>query len=339
MSMIKQEKRELIIVVILIGLCLFSTVIGLLSLNKSSDDLNSKEEAKTEILSNLTGIQDHIAMIALEGPIFDGVPKKNPFAINTDAVSCKLELDKALEEKKTKAVLIRANSPGGTVAASQELYEAIIKLKKAKKPVVISMGDVCASGCYYLASAADAIVANKGTLTGSIGVISQGVNYMSLMEKIGLKDQTFKAGEFKDLGSGQRMMTEKEKQIYQSLLDNSYDQFLSDIESGRGIDRAKLEQIAQGLIYTGDQALTVNLVDHIGTLNDAKEITKKILEEKYEYKKAKDLKFKKTWDKNELSSLDTLFGIKFKLPDFKALIPSNVMKIQSHKFQPLWILD
>ncbi len=339
MSTIKQEKRELLIVVILIGLCLFSAVIGLFTLNKRSENLSSKEETKTEILSNFTGMQDHIALVALEGPIFDGVPRKSPFSMNTDAVSCKVELEKALEDKRTKAVLIRANSPGGTVAASQELYQAIINLREAKKPVVISMGDVCASGCYYLASAADSIVANKGTLTGSIGVISQGVNYMNLMEKIGLKDQTFKAGQFKDLGSGQRMMTKKEKDIYQSLLDDSYDQFLSDIEAGRNIERAKLEQIAQGLIYTGDQALAVNLVDHIGTLRDAKDITKKILEEKYKYKKAKDLKFKKTWDKNELSSLDTLFGIKFKLPDFKALIPSNVMKIQSHKFQPLWILD
>ena len=339
MSMIKQEKRELVIVIILISLCIFSTILGLLSLNKNTDKTSSKKEAQSEILSSFTGMQDHIAIIAIEGPIFDGVPKKNPFQTNTDAVTCKLELEKALENKKTKAVIIRANSPGGTVAASQELYQSILKLREAKKPVIISMGDVCASGCYYLASAADSIVANKGTLTGSIGVISQGLNYMDLMKKLGLKDQTFKAGKFKDLGSGQRMMTDKEKEIYQSLLDDSYNQFLDDIEAVRGIDRAKLEQIAQGLIYTGTQALDVNLVDHIGTLNDAKEITKKILEEKYEYKKAKDLKFKQTWDKNELSNLDTLLGIKFKLPDLKSFFPNNAMKIQSHKFQPLWILE
>ena len=339
MNMIKQEKREILVVIILIGLCLFSSVLGLIALNQGNEKLSSEDSKKQEILSNLTGLQDHIAVIALEGPIFDGVPRKNPFQANTDAVSSKVELKKALENKKTKAVLIRANSPGGTVAASQEIYQSVKKLREAKKAVIVSMGDVCASGCYYIASAADAIVANKGTLTGSIGVISQGLNYQGLMEKLGLKDQTFKAGKFKDLGSGQRELTAEEKIIFQKLLDNSYNQFLDDIESGRGIERAKLEKIAQGLVYTGEQAQEVGLVDHIGTLEDAKNISKEILAKNYEYEKATELKFKKTWEKGELSSLDSLFGIKFTLPDLKSLFGVESLKLQSHRFQPLWLLD
>ena len=173
---------------------------------------------------------------------------------------------------------------------------------------MVSMSDVCASGCYYIASAADRIVANKGSLTGSIGVISQGLNYKGLFEKLGLRDQTFKAGKFKDMGNGARDINPEESKIYQALIDNSYKQFLEDIHFARGIEMEKLEKIAQGLIYTGEQALEVNLVDELGTYDDAKLATLALLK-KAGHENLDSYDFDELWNKSKIKTFEDIFDI------------------------------
>lgn len=343
MNLMKHEKRELIVVVALVTLCLFSLILGMLALKDGQGQMHSGNEVKKELLSQLGNYQDYIPIIGLEGVIYDGFSKNSPFSSDTDAMSCKAELQKALDDKKARAVLLRMNSPGGTVAASQEIYQLVKKLREAKKPVLVSMGDICGSGCYYIASAADGIVANPGTLTGSIGVISQGVNLKGLFDRLGIKDQTFKAGKFKDIGSSQRELMPEEIEILNKLLENSYEQFLNDIHAGRGIELDKLREIARGIIYTGTQAKEVGLVDHLGTLEDAKLILKDLLKTKYKMRGADHLAFRETWDSGNLSSLEGLFN----MSPAKNEMATSLQQIlvgeapygATARFQPLWLME
>lgn len=298
-----QERRESIIAIILVLLCLAALVTGLFLIKKNSE---LAEADQSKIVDSLR--TDRIAVIGLEGVIFDSFQSRNPFKSYLNVAYVKDELNKAIEDTHVKGVLLRVNSPGGTVAASQEIYQLINKLEK-KKPVVVSMSDVCASGCYYISSASDYIVANPGTLTGSIGVISSGLNIKGLLDRFGIVDQTFKAGKYKDMASTKRIVTAEEREIMQKLLDSSYKQFLDDVEKGRHIERAKLEEIAQGLVYTGAQALDVGLVDQLGTYEDAKLAIKKILKEKFKYSRTENIRFDETWHSAKFSTLDELLDL------------------------------
>lgn len=162
-----------------------------------------------------------------------------------------------------KAVVVRVDSPGGGVVPSQEIYNAILSLKKKKK-VVVSMGSVAASGGYYIACAADEIVANPGTITGSIGVIAHFSNVEELLKKIGLKSSIIKSGKYKDIGSPLREMTQDEKRLFQGVIDDIYDQFLEAVSTNRNIPKEKVADIADGRIFTGRQALKMKLVDFLG---------------------------------------------------------------------------
>ncbi len=290
--------KENLIALILIVFCSLALFIGY---------TKPEEQATTGLVDNLP--RDRVMVTGLEGVIYDSFHSKSAFTTLYNVANLKKDLNKAIEDPHVKAVLLRVNSPGGTVSASQDVYQLIKKLQALKKPVVISMSDVCASGCYYIASAADAIVANKGTITGSIGVISQGLNYKGLMDKLGVTDQTFKAGKFKDMGSPLRELGEEEKQILHNLLMDSYDQFLNDISSSRKMDRENLDKLAEGLIYTGRQALNVKLIDALGSYEDAKELTLTILKDKYDYKRTSSLKFDETFKQKTLSGFENLFDL------------------------------
>ena len=167
-----------------------------------------------------------------------------------------------------KAVVVRIDSPGGGVAASQEIYASLAELKKKKK-VVVSMGSVAASGGYLVACAADKIVANPGTITGSISAIMHFANAESLMEKIGLKSSVVKSGKFKDIGSPVRPMTTEEQALIQDLVDDTYDQLLEVISRDRKIPREALKQLADGRVFTGRQAQKLGLVDDLGDMGHA----------------------------------------------------------------------
>lgn len=168
-----------------------------------------------------------------------------------------------------KAVILRINSPGGTVAATQELYNQILRLKKSGKTVVVSMGDIAASGAYYIACAADYIIANPGTLTGSIGVIMANWDFSGLMKKFGVGYNVVKSGKNKDLFSSYRKMTDEETEVLKGVVMDTYDQFLKAVMKGRRMKQATLAPLADGRIFTGRQALKARLIDAVGDFEDA----------------------------------------------------------------------
>jgi protease-4 len=186
------------------------------------------------------------------------------------------ELQQYVDDKDVKAIILRIDSPGGGVGPSQEIYREVMKIRPKKK-VVTSMGAVAASGGYYIASASDLIVANPGTITGSIGVIMQFSNLEELLKKIGIKGVVLKSGEHKDIGSPFREMTPEEKRIMQEVLDNVHQQFIQAVADGRKLDRAKVAEIADGRIFTGEQAKNLGLVDQMGNLQDTIEVTAKMV--------------------------------------------------------------
>jgi len=185
------------------------------------------------------------------------------------------QLDKYEEDSDVKAVVLRVNSPGGSVVPSQEIYDKILQLKKSKK-VVVSMGSVAASGGYYIACAADRIIANPGTITGSIGVIMQISQIEELLKKIGLKATVIKAGKYKDVGSPVRDMTPEEKNLIQNVIDDIHNQFIEVVLSNRNIPREEIENIADARIFTGRQALEAGLVDDLGNLEYAIDVASEL---------------------------------------------------------------
>jgi len=186
------------------------------------------------------------------------------------------ELQIYLEDEGVKAIILRIDSPGGGVGPAQEIHREILK-SKSKKKVVTSMGSVAASGGYYIACASDLIVANPGTITGSIGVLMRFSNFEELLKKIGIKGMVLKSGEHKDIGSPFREMTPEEKRIMQEVLDNVHQQFIQAVADGRKLDYSKVVQIADGRILTGEQAKNFGLVDKMGNLQDTIDITAKMV--------------------------------------------------------------
>jgi protease-4 len=172
-------------------------------------------------------------------------------------------------DSSVRAVVLRLDSPGGGVAASQEIYEAVRKVRDEGKPVIASMGGVAASGAYYIACAADSIVSNPGTLTGSIGVIMSFPNTEELFKNVGVRFEVVKTGKFKDIGSLSRPMTPDEKALLQGVLSNVYQQFVTAISDGRDMEKGDILPYADGRIFSGDQARDLGFVDRLGDLNDA----------------------------------------------------------------------
>jgi protease-4 len=178
------------------------------------------------------------------------------------------QLKKYAKDDGIKAIVLRINSPGGGVGPSQEIYEEVRKLR-GKKVVVTSMGALAASGGYYIACASQKIYANPGTITGSIGVIMPFVNLEDLAKKIGVRGMEIKSGKFKDTGSSLRQMTAEERTLLQGVVDNTHRQFVEAVAEGRNLPRARILQIADGRIFSGQQAKALGLVDAMGNLEDA----------------------------------------------------------------------
>lgn len=168
-----------------------------------------------------------------------------------------------------RAIVIRINSPGGTVSATQEIFQKIMQIRKENIPVVASMGDIAASGGYYIASACDVIYANPGTLTGSIGVIISAPNFQKLFEEFGIDMNVIKSGKYKDILSSARVLEEDERLMLQQLVDLSYKQFLKDVSLGRNMPIADFREYADGRIFSGTQAFDYKLVDYIGSYENA----------------------------------------------------------------------
>ena len=184
----------------------------------------------------------------------------------TDSQYITNQVKKFRQDKRIRGIILRIDSPGGAVGPSQEIYGEVLKTRESGKTIYASMGALAASGGYYIASAAEKIFANPGTLTGSIGVIMAFSNAKGLMEKIGLQPEIIKAGEYKDIGSPARAMTQKERNLLQSVVTDVHQQFIEAVASGRDISIAEVTKIADGRILTGRQAYSLNLVDQIGGL-------------------------------------------------------------------------
>ena len=184
------------------------------------------------------------------------------------------ELKRFKEAPWIKAIVVRIDSPGGAVAPTQEIFDELQKTKK-KKPLIASMGSMATSGGYYVASACEKIIANPGTLTGSIGVIMQLNNVEELMKKVGVKGYNIKSGVNKDIGSPFQPLSPEGKEILQSLVDNVHSQFVSAVAKGRGMNEAQVRKLADGRVYSGAQAKELGLVDQFGTLDDAIEFAAK----------------------------------------------------------------
>lgn len=172
------------------------------------------------------------------------------------------------EDDDIKAIVVRIDSPGGAVGPSQEIYREIRKTI-GKKKVVASMGAVAASGGYYIACAADGIMANPGTITGSIGVIMGYTNFEQLLDKIGMVPVIIKSGPYKDTGSPTREMRDDERELLQTIISSIHQQFITAIAEGRKMDRAQVEASADGRVFTGEDAKTRGLVDRLGNFEDA----------------------------------------------------------------------
>ena len=186
------------------------------------------------------------------------------------------QFKKYRENKSVKAIVFRVESPGGGVSASQEIYEEVKKTRDSGKPVVVSMGAVAASGGYYVACGADKIVANPGTLTGSIGVIFQFLHVNELMKKIGVDQSTFKSGKFKDIGSPFRKTTEEERAYLNDLIGDVYGQFVGVVVRERKLNEAFVKTYADGRVFTGKMAYELGFVDTLGTYEDAIKIAAKM---------------------------------------------------------------
>ncbi|MBA5866452.1 MAG: signal peptide peptidase SppA [Nitrospira sp. CR1.3] len=201
--------------------------------------------------------EDRIALVRVEGVILD-------------SQSTVTELKRFGDNPSIKAIVLRIDSPGGGVVPSQEIYDAVQRVRnKNSKAVIASMGTVAASGGYYIAAATDRIMANPGTLTGSIGVIMETANVEGLLKKIGVEGIVVKSGKFKDVGSPLRKMSDEEHALLQSVMDDVHKQFIDAVAEGRAMEVSAVQALADGRIFTGRQAKDAKLVDELGNLEDA----------------------------------------------------------------------
>lgn len=269
--------QEKTIAGLLVACCAIAAIGGWFA--RGPADPPAKRDGKgSPIARKLLGNNAPIAVIFVDGVITEG-EESSGFGGGGGATSRSIikSIKEIREDDAVKAVLIKINSPGGSAAASQAIFDELIKLRKDKGvKIVASMGDMAASGGYFIAAAADKIVANSATLTGSIGVIMHLANYQGLMDKVGVKSVTIKAGRLKDIASPDRPMTEEERKLLQSIVDDTYDQFLTAVAQGRKMTMAQVRPLAEGRIYTGRQALKVKLVDQLGNGEDAKAELKKL---------------------------------------------------------------
>jgi protease IV len=254
-----------------------STVVNLMSSFAFSEAetaftnlFGSSEESMIEEVLEEGDAFNKIAVLSINGVIQDtGTPGSIFETAGYHHRGFMKQLDYAKEDDSVRAIVLRVNTPGGGVVESAEIHDKIIEIQEeAKKPVYISMGSMAASGGYYIAAPAEKIYASRETLTGSLGVIMQGINYSGLAEKYGVEFMTIKSGPYKDIMSGSREMTEDEREILQEMINNSYEGFVEVISNGRGMSADEVKKLADGRIYDGRQAKELNLIDDFGHFDD-----------------------------------------------------------------------
>ncbi len=277
--MSKEAKWFLGIIGIILALSVLFIALGFFTLV-----ILFKPEAPEEALD--TG-KDKVAVIELKGVILN----------SEDIVR---QIKKYAKSSRVKTIVLYVDSPGGGVSASEEIFQELKKARQ-KKPVVVSMGSVAASGGYYVSLGGSKIVANPGTITGSIGVIAQFPNMKKLLDKIGIDFEIIKSGKFKDSGNPYRGLTKEEREYFQNVIDDVYEQFINYVVEERKLKKEDVLKIADGRIFTGKQAFSLGLVDTIGTLEDAIKIAGEIAGIKGEPKVVKE-------EKKKLGLFDLVLG-------------------------------
>lgn len=235
-----------------------------------TDFLAAAEQPFTEEVVKDGNELKKIAILDVDGVIQDtGDATSLLQSSGYDHQSFLKKLDYVKDDDAVKGIIVRVNSPGGGVLESAEIHDKLLQIrKKTKKPVYVSMGSMAASGGYYISTAANKIYASPETLTGSLGVIMEGMNYSELAKKYGVDFVTIKSGQYKDIMSPTRKMTPEEQQILQQMVNNSYEGFVKVISEGRHIPTDQVKKIADGRIYDGRQAKELNLIDGFGYLDD-----------------------------------------------------------------------
>jgi protease-4 len=219
---------------------------------------------------------DKIAVLPVAGTIASEAPGALG-AATASPETLRNQLRQVTEDRRVKAVVLEVDSPGGGVVPTDQMHESIQDFKEETgKPVVVSMGQTAASGGYYISTAADRIFANANTLTGSLGVIFEYLNFTEAAEEYGIQQEVVKSGPFKDIGSPTREPTEEELEILQAYVDEGYDQFVQVIVEGRGLPEQIVRELADGRVYSGQQAETLGLVDELGDLERATEVSREL---------------------------------------------------------------
>ncbi|MFH1227721.1 MAG: signal peptide peptidase SppA [Planctomycetota bacterium] len=291
----------------------------------------SKRDFDETFVQGTSSAGQKILYITVAGPIIRDM-STSIFGQKSDPVTMVAEsLEMAKKNYDIKAIILEVNSPGGGITESDQIYNDLMRFKKARPEVkiVTSMDSVAASGGYYISMASDRIVARPTTITGSIGVIMGMLNIEELFKKIGVTQIIFKSGAKKDMFSSTREMSEEEEEIAQALITEMYDRFVNIVVSGRkNLDKEKILKLADGRIYTGQQALENGLIDELGDFNDAFEITKKLAG----LTDARVVRYKKRWSFGEmfLSSMQSF------RPSVNLFPENSAFSMDTPRFMYLW---
>ncbi|MEM0952323.1 MAG: signal peptide peptidase SppA [Cyanobacteria bacterium P01_H01_bin.74] len=353
---LSQMTTSRFIAVSLLVLCTASLILGVFNASTLSKSNSKTEKAQANKLTDsqlvvsslLKQKKDHLQLLKLTGMItMEDSSEGGLLSGDSNAVSVRKALDSAVKDDSVKGVLLRINSPGGTVAMSQELNAAVKRVRE-KKPVVVSMGDLTASGGYYTACAADYIVANEGTLTASIGVIINSLNLTELLnKKLGIHSVTIKSGRFKDILSPYRKPTKNDLALIQTIIDSSYEDFLATVITGRTrliedeADKAlrikKLKAVADGRIVTGRQALASGLVDALGDQEKAHIVLDQLAKKQFKIKNKKRLPLQES---NLGFDIASWLGLDAK-HNMKAIDTGLPRLPLSARYpnQPLWVIE
>jgi protease-4 len=294
------------LLVSILAVLVLSSVIAIVDIS-----LNMQQKRAAGITIVGPQIGPGVGIVRVEGPI-EMISSGGAFGIRPGAEAVIERLSDLEKNSSIKAIVVRINSPGGTVAATQEIYQKLWKLRKKNIPIVASMGEIAASGGYYIASACNFIVANHGTLTGSIGVIAVSPNLRKLFEKLGIGMNVIKSGRYKDILSSFRDITPEERQLVQEIIDSSYRKFLKDVALGRNQSESDIAPIADGRVMNAETALKHKLVDMLGTFEEAIDKARqmaKLPEDSPVYDEAR------TSLQQLLFNMQGMFGPRYVIPD------------------------
>lgn len=253
-------------------LSLFIGIIGIQRRTRTLESITDSERRRLKLLESISLFdklsqpeEDGIGLVYVYGGIYTS--DRGVFGMTSGSDLIVRQLKNLRENDRVRAVVLRVNSPGGSIAASQEISDEIKKLKEDDIKVVVSMADVAASGAYYISAHADLIIANPGTITGSIGVFTGSLEFSDLFEKIGITPNVIVSGEYKDTLSSFREMRDDEKEYIKDLIMENYEMFIAEVSQGRNIEKSDLTDIANGKVFTGQKAVEYGLVDELGNFN------------------------------------------------------------------------